>query len=69
MPASVDDSVIITPAVIDSFEKTLSLIFSEMFDKTIPFVMKDDKKNCDYCTIASVCKKLPSSASKNAAAD
>ena len=58
LPAKIGGNETLTKETLDLFEKMLENIFSEMFDKQTPFLMKEDKSSCKNCAIAAVCKPL-----------
>ena len=66
MPAKVNGEQNLTQETIEQFETLMKNIFSEMFNKDIPFIMTKGKENCKYCSLASVCDHLDSPASTSA---
>ncbi len=41
--------------ILDNFNESLNNMFTEMFDKDIPFENKTDSKMCKYCPFSSIC--------------
>ena len=58
LPATIHEDETLTQETLEQFEEMLKNIFSEMFNKEIPFRMTKGKENCKYCTLISVCEHL-----------
>ena len=58
LAATIHEDETLTQETLEQFEEMLKNIFSEMFNKEIPFRMTKGKENCKYCTLISVCEHL-----------
>ena len=48
---------LVTPEILQLFEKHLINLLQEIIDSEIPFSQTDDEKHCRYCDYAAICKK------------
>lgn len=69
LPAKVHNDETLTQETIEQFGEMLKNIFSEMFNKEIPFLMTKGAENCKYCTLISVCEHLEPAAKSTASSE
>ena len=57
MVAQWEGSTILSPEHIQSFEKLLSELMSDIFNPDLPFIANYDDKKCKYCPFAEICQR------------